>query len=425
MSITSPKAQPFVLAGAAAVVAVLVVALAIPAHTTVRAPDSRELFERRIAPILKSPNPSSCAECHLSGVDLKDYIRPTEAETFAALRDGGMIDLKSPDDSHLLKLIRMSRPRTPLVTQTARSAEYEAFRAWIASAVANPALTSLPNAARPARARVADAVVRHTRIDSVLASFERNVWSQQGRCMNCHTPGTPENTENVRKYGERVKWFVPDSPEETMKRVLAQNLVNVEKPEESLLLLKPLNKVPHGGGVKFLYGDAGYKQFRAWLEDYAASVKGTYKTPKDLPAAQSESLINTGAILNIVETPESWGDRLLTVDIYPWDAAKSAWASKPIATGDRGVWAKGRSTNVLVFLAVPPGSQAEQTARRNPGMPSGRYLLKYYCDTAGALERDFRKPTDSPEFYQGSQTVTTDWPKGWGSPTKVPVRLEK
>jgi hypothetical protein len=398
---------------------------AVLAAASMDAPDtSRALFDRRIAPILRSPNPSSCADCHLSGVDLKDYVRSTEAETFAALRDGGMIDLKSPHDSHLLKLIRMSRPKTPLVTQTARAAEYEAFRSWIDVAVKNPALVAMPKSARPAHARVENAVVRHERIDNVLESFERNVWSQQGRCMNCHTPGTPENEANAKKFGDRVKWFVPDSAEETMKRILAQKLVNVEKPEESLLLLKPLNKVPHGGGVKFIYGDAGYKQYRAWIEDYAAGVKGTYRTASDLPKATA-SLVYTSCILNIVATPDSWGDKLLTVEVYATDPATGAWSAKPIATGDRGVWAKGHSTNVLVFRTVAPGSESERTARQSPRLAPGRYLLKYYCDTTGALNQDYRKPTNSQDFYQGDQVITTDWPQGWGSPTKVAVNMDR
>ncbi|MFP6678390.1 MAG: hypothetical protein VB878_25100 [Pirellulaceae bacterium] len=33
------------------------------------------LFAKRILPIFQAKNPSSCTECHLSGVDLKDYIQ--------------------------------------------------------------------------------------------------------------------------------------------------------------------------------------------------------------------------------------------------------------------------------------------------------------------------------------------------------------
>jgi hypothetical protein len=48
-------------------------------QTTHDAAGSRTVFARRILPILRSQNPPACAECHLSGVDLKQYIRPTEA----------------------------------------------------------------------------------------------------------------------------------------------------------------------------------------------------------------------------------------------------------------------------------------------------------------------------------------------------------
>ena len=134
------------------------------------------------------------------------------------------------------------------------------------------------------------------------------------------------------EHGARVAWFVPDDPEATMKRLIAQGDVNVEKPEESLLLLKPLNKVPHGGGVKMLHGDAGYKLFRAWLEDYAKSVKGGYRTVKELPVRPAEALVHIDTILNVTGGPMAWADKLLRVDVYPWEEARNDWALKPIAT---------------------------------------------------------------------------------------------
>ena len=41
-----------------------------------------QVFEKRILPIFKSPKPSSCIDCHLSGVDLKNYILPSHEKTF-------------------------------------------------------------------------------------------------------------------------------------------------------------------------------------------------------------------------------------------------------------------------------------------------------------------------------------------------------
>lgn len=46
---------------------------------------------------MKSEKPSSCSECHLSGVDLRDYVRPSQKETFASLVAEGLIDVKNPD----------------------------------------------------------------------------------------------------------------------------------------------------------------------------------------------------------------------------------------------------------------------------------------------------------------------------------------
>lgn len=49
-------------------------------------PTPTEVFERRLLPTFKSPNPSSCVQCHLAGVDLKDYILPDAEKTFRLLR---------------------------------------------------------------------------------------------------------------------------------------------------------------------------------------------------------------------------------------------------------------------------------------------------------------------------------------------------
>jgi len=399
---------------------------AASARSIMRAPtSSRATFARRILPIFRSKNPSTCSECHLSGVDLKDYIRPSEAETFVALRERGMIDMKNPQNSHILRFIQMSRPKSPLVTQKARGTEYAAFRDWIVAAVNNPKLASAsaPSVKQPIGPALPDPVIRHTRVDSVVASFERNIWSQEGRCMGCHRP---DNEENVRKYGERVRWFVPDSPEETMRRLIAQGDVSVDAPDQSLLLLKPLNRVPHGGGVKMLYGDTSYKMFRTWLEDYAASVKGKYHNAKDLPTPPTQALVNMNSVLTINDGPNSWANKLLRADVYAWDSDRNAWARQPMATGERLVYAGNNghtnSTNLIMFLIVPLGKEQEAVQRIAKLQP-GRYLLKYYCDTAGKLSRDYTISTDAPDFYQGQQEIKATWNGGWGSPVVVRVGI--
>ncbi len=101
-------------------------------------PDPLSIFNRRILPIMQAKNPSSCSECHLSGVDLKDYIGADQAKTFASLRERGLIDVKNPDKSKLLKFIARKPKKPSLVSDKVRGQEYEAFRAWIVAAAKTP-----------------------------------------------------------------------------------------------------------------------------------------------------------------------------------------------------------------------------------------------------------------------------------------------
>src|SRR5262249_25004356 len=106
-----------------------------------------DVFERRIVPIFKSPNPSSCVQCHLSGVDLKNYILPTSEKTFVSLRDQGLIDMEKPEASKILKLINMreaQRDGPNLIHEKVRQAEYEAFADWIKACCADPKLRNAP-----------------------------------------------------------------------------------------------------------------------------------------------------------------------------------------------------------------------------------------------------------------------------------------
>lgn len=248
--------------------------------------ESRALFEQRILPIFKSPDPSSCVQCHLAGVDLKHYIRPTHEETFLSLRDQGLIDFEDPSRSKILTLIRMGEKEddgAALIHQKTRRAEYEAFAAWIKSSALDAKLRSAPklepkNLAQPDRP---DEVIRHARIDRLQASFNDSIWAMRFRCMSCHSEGTPQNKKLVEEHGEQVAWMKASGPEATLAYLRTTKLIDVEKPEQSLLLLKPLGDVKHGGGKKMQPGDQGYKAYRTFLEDYARIVKDEYRDSKE------------------------------------------------------------------------------------------------------------------------------------------------
>jgi hypothetical protein len=111
------------------------------------AQDSKAIFEQRIMPIFRSPNPSSCTECHLAGVDLKNYILPSHEKTFLSLRDQGLIDLENPADSKILRLIAMrggTNQGASLINAKVREAEFSAFSDWIKASSKDPSLRSAP-----------------------------------------------------------------------------------------------------------------------------------------------------------------------------------------------------------------------------------------------------------------------------------------
>src|SRR5258706_3669161 len=189
--------------------AAILAALAGPARAD-GDPKPADLFEKRILPIFKSPQPSSCVDCHLAGVDLKNYILPSHEKTFLSLRDQGMIDLDKPAESRILRLIAMGDNKgAALISAKVRNVELDAFTEWIRSCASDPKLREAPElaASELAQPQRPNEVIRHDRIDHVLASVERNVWSQRFRCAPCHAPDGAENAKLAKENGDEMTWI--------------------------------------------------------------------------------------------------------------------------------------------------------------------------------------------------------------------------
>ena len=65
----------------------------------------------------------------------------------------------------------------------------------------------------------------------------------------------------------------------TMEKIFAQELIDVEHPEKSQFLLKPAGLMKHGGGPKFLPGDATYYN---WKAKYGGMEASEIKRLKEL-----------------------------------------------------------------------------------------------------------------------------------------------
>ncbi|GIW79596.1 MAG: hypothetical protein KatS3mg105_1403 [Gemmatales bacterium] len=380
---------------------------------TSRSQEALVIFKRRILPIFQSPKPSSCTECHLGGVELKDYIHPSQQKTFASLVAAGLVDLEAPEKSKILRLIQMEPDQPNLITKKVRQQEYEAFRAWLSLAVKDPTLLAAKTD-ELLGPKVANEVIRHARKDRVLQSFLDNVWSEVNRCAACHSPD--RNQKQVKRFGERVSWIKRGDPEATMRYMIQENLFNVDAPAESPMLTKPTLQVEHKGGKKLEVGDRTYKQFLRFIEDYAAVVKNRYAKPEDLPKEDAEVSQASDLWLKITGVPARFDKLLLRVDVFRWNGR--GWSEARWATGDRAVFGKGGLWQQQLSVTAPRGSERARELRRRPRLPAGRYLARIYIDHNQKLAKNPFAELDQKDFI-GAVEFTTNWPVGFGNMTVI------
>ena len=376
-----------------------------------------ELFKRRITPILRSPKASSCVECHLSGVDLKDYIGDSQEETFAALRSAGLIDMKQPDRSKLLEFIRRAPEKPTPVGAAARKQEYEAFRAWIRAAVEDPKLAAAKTDSDQLGPTAPVEVIRHSRHDRVLRSFVENVWSEMGRCVSCHSPELNRNKIGRKGYTKEdvdaISWVVPRDPAGTLRQLVETGAIDIDDPDASSVLTKPAGLEEHGGGPKFAVGSRTDKNFRRFLADYAAIVNGKYEQADQLPEESAEVAVPTKQHLRIVDLPPGLGRKLLRADIYRH--LGDGWSDAPWATAENPIAGKRKRWQSMVFAVAPRGSARAKELKPKEPIPAGRYLIKIYVDREDKTKKDRDYELGAPEFY-GSVEVDGDWNVGYRPP---------
>jgi hypothetical protein len=378
-------------------------------------PKASEIFEKRIMPIFKSPNPSSCTQCHLAGVELKNYILPSHEKTFLSLRDQGLVNMEKPEESKILRLISMgAKEKASLIQEKVRKQEYEAFADWIKACAADPKLRDAPKLASAdlARPKRPDEVIRYDRTDRLLQSFEENIWSQRFRCAHCHMPGERDYAKKAEEFGDKMGWLRPEGAEATMNYLLSKKLVDPKQPTKSILLLKPLNEVKHGGGQKMRRGDAGYMAFRTWLEDYANVVSDKFAKPSDLP---KEDVQKTGTEiwLRLTNPPAAWKENVLQMSVHAWDATKKGWAAEPVARTYATVennQGKVFAHNTLSLLAA---KGAEPAGRGTPSLGQGRYLVRITMTPKARLEGDFQSVWKTPEFAGQAEISDARWAAGY------------
>ena len=380
--------------------------------------DPLDVFNKRILPILQATNPSSCSECHLSGVDLKDYILEDQSKMFASLRAGGLIDVNNPNNSKILQFIGRKPEKASPISEEVRKLELEAFRTWIQAAVRDPELLKAKSDTDVGIKLPVD-VVRHARKDRVLSSFVDNIWSQMGRCVNCHSP--ERNRSKIGRNGftkedvDAISWIAPRDPAGTLQNLVDGGNIDSDDPASSLVLTKPAGLEEHGGGPKFQPGGTAYRNFLTFLKDYAAITNGRYKSKSDLPTPAKELALLTEQHLRIIGISRQLNDLPLQVDVYRWNPRTRKFSTDRWATafnkinGKKGLWQS------LVTVTAPTNSKRAQEFRNSPKVPSGRYMVKIYVDRNRKTRKDPDYRLGKKEFV-GEVEITGKWKPGYRPP---------
>lgn len=263
--------------------------------------DTTDLYERKIAPLFADDRPTSCTQCHLAGLDLSLFVRDTPCETMACLVDLGLVDTRDPDDSLVLSWIGRAEPQSELITEDVINQEYEGFRQWITFNVACDACgdatcPDTPNADEFCdRGEYPGEDYDPTLLDAggcddetIYQLFQDTVYTSRGRCSPCHFNDHPDVEPDAPKWMD-VLGTCESASRQTLRNVLAGEYIDLEQPDQSLLLRKPLPEdkggVEHGGHDKFSgeSEDLSYRDFVYFIDRYA----GCYGAGSDADRVQS------------------------------------------------------------------------------------------------------------------------------------------
>jgi hypothetical protein len=243
-----------------------------------------DLFEKRILPLLQTDRPKTCNQCHLSGVDLGLFVRPTMCETRACLLERGLADPANIDASLVLSWILRATPESELITEQVIAEEYDGFREFLGALFACDSTSckgvhcSAAGAGGCARADEPLEPTPTAETDcspvAIELAFQSGVYAWRDRCYPCH------HTDQQRADPRAPRWVevfggCNAASATTLRNVIDGGLMNLEDPTQSLLLLKPLTEnaggVPHLGGQKFHDTlDPAYVSFLSFIEYYAS-----------------------------------------------------------------------------------------------------------------------------------------------------------
>lgn len=397
----------------------MTILLCLFANRSLQAQTPDEIYQRRILPLLESNEKSSCSECHFRGMELREFFGNDSIKTFARLRGLGWIDIENPEDSKLLGFLQKQPDKhSDKLLEKVRKSEYESIRLWIETSLRDKKYRDAEPIV-PADLRMSNDLVLHTRRDQVETRFVDAIWSQLGRCVNCHSP--ERNAKQVAENGEQMSWIVPGDPGATLRLLVDRKIIDIDHPAESLLRTKPLELVEHGGGPKFLIHSSTDQQWMTFLTDFSNTArKDGYKVGDQLPAVEKKKSWLSELQVRVIDLPKEWAGKHMEVRLHRL-SKNGVSEEQYVAQGESSINPKGLLwQNALTIYATKPTSlrkgisEWEKPLSVSDTIPNGAYVLRVYLHDSGEASSD--KPSQIKRTWVGDLKVNAPWPPGYQPP---------
>ena len=206
----------------------------------------------------------------------------------ACLVQKELVDFEHPEDSLVLSWIERADPASALITQEIIDEEYAAVREWIeysaecqSSACAGVVCADeeeeqpfCPVGREPAAGTTPAMFDEGGCSDKDLEQLFRDTfYAARGRCFPCHFDDQPSAPENAPRWIS-TQLSCENAALETMMNVVEAGYLNLDDPDQSLIILKPLDEdlggVEHEGHDKITKdGDRVYEYLIYWIQRYA------------------------------------------------------------------------------------------------------------------------------------------------------------
>ena len=215
---------------------------------------------------------------------------------------------------------------------------------------------------------------------STAADFENEIQPLLTRygCNSggCHGKASGQNGFKLSLFG-----FDTNADYEEIVEHARGRRVNVATPEQSLLLLKSIGAVPHGGGTRFGPTSEAYQILKQWISDGAPAASPSAPRLIAIRIEPSERSLQSGEIVNlrVIASYSDQNERDVT--------KQSAFASNidvVANVSDEGVITAGNESGEATIMARYMGQVAVFTAMLPHGTPLAEipnFSPRNYIDT--------------------------------------------